>query len=360
MKKTSLLTSVALISSLGLVGCGGGSGGDNIERGNTQNTPSASTSSVSGIAIDPELVGATVCLDLNLNETCDENEPTATTDEDGNFNLSVLDRQLESSAPLLVMGGTDKESGEAFKGKLLADVNSSFQNITPLTTLAYKTIQNYADDTQKNVTSAIEKLEMTLGLTYDEIQANILTLADEGKTRALKTALVIQKSAEALSPEDTLHFYEMLVAEMGKANQTVSTLSSLILSLAPDDMDSKIQLFIDTILNSTFTNAYALADQAREAVLESNIDYETMMGTVSDKNPLADISNPAGNETAMESQDILNNPSSHTAPDMNLTSPTQPNVPDEVPTNPSTPDTNGTQPSNPTSPMKPTIPNTGF
>jgi ABC-type glycerol-3-phosphate transport system substrate-binding protein len=61
MKKISLITSVALIASLGLVGCGGGGSVDSSAQGNI---------SIAGTAIDPELQHATVCLDLNQYMDC--------------------------------------------------------------------------------------------------------------------------------------------------------------------------------------------------------------------------------------------------------------------------------------------------
>jgi len=254
MKTTSLLTSVAIVASLGLVGCGGG--GD---------SSAAQTTSVSGTAIDPELQGATVCLDLNQDRNCTQDEPTATTDQSGNFTLSLSQSQLDGSSPLLVMYGTDRESGESFKGKLLADVNNTMQNITPLTTLAYnQTVEEMA------------KVENILGLNAATIEANMITLANEGNTSSLKVALSLQKSAEAITPEDQLQFYTTLSEKIKTSNQT-DTLQTLILDMTPSTIKPQLTELLTDIEDSNLSEPYALAQEARMKAIALGIDYESMI-----------------------------------------------------------------------------------
>jgi hypothetical protein len=254
MKPTSLLTSVAIIASLGLVGCGGGSS-STTEQG----------TSVSGTAIDPELQDATVCLDMNRDRNCTEGEPTATTDQNGNFTLNLSESQLDGNYPLLVISGTDKESGEAFTGKLLADVNSTMQNITPLTTLAY-------DKTE----AEMAKVETILGLDAATIEANIITLANEGNTSSLKAALSLQKSAEAINPEDQLLFYTTLSEKIKTSDQT-DTLQTLILSITPITIQAKLSELLTDIEDSNTSEPYALSEETRMKAIALGIDYESMM-----------------------------------------------------------------------------------
>ena len=270
MKKTSLITSVAVIASLGLVGCGGGSGGS----GDTAAASSVSTTSISGTAIDPELVGATVCLDLNQDENCTSDEPSATTDGNGNFSLNVSTMQLEGSAPLVAMNGVDKESGEAFKNKLMADVNSTKQNITPLTTLAYEKIKENMDKGLTNVQSGMTAIQDTLGLTSEEMQANMIALANEGNTTALKVALVLQKSAEAIDPSDTLKFYKEFSQEID-TSKPMALLDSLM-KVTPTTLKADVILLAKNILDSNVTDPYALAEEARMKAAELGIDQDEM------------------------------------------------------------------------------------
>jgi len=268
MKKTSLLASVTLIASLGLVGCGGGSSSD---------APSQGTSNVavSGTAIDPELKGATICLDLNQDGNCTENEPSAKTDGNGNFSLTVSSVQLEGSAPLLAIGGIDKESGEAFKGKLFADVNDSFQNITPLTTLAYEKMKENMGKGQKAVQSGMHDMEEVIGLTSNEMQANMIAMANEGNTTTMKVALSLQKSAEAINPKETIQFYKNLSPEMNTSK--VKNLTNAILNITPAKLKIRVHSLIKSILDSNVTDPYAMANETRTKTEELGIDQDEMM-----------------------------------------------------------------------------------
>jgi len=261
MKKTGLLTSAALIVSLGLVGCGGGGG--------TSSTSDAQSVSISGTAIDPELQSATVCLDLNHDMSCSQDEPTATTNTDGTFSLNVTQAQLDGDAPLMVINGTDKESGKAFKGKLMGDVSTTMQNITPLTTLIYA----HGD-------RDMAKLERILGLTHEEMQENMISAADEkGDIAPLKVALVLEKSAEALSPKDPFEFYRDCSDVIEKADTTAS-LEDIILSMVPvtsPALRDNMKKFLDDVMNTPASSAYDLANTAREKALEYGIDFESMM-----------------------------------------------------------------------------------
>ena len=281
MTKTSIITAVALVTSFGLVGCGGGSstgaGFNNAGLNDAgSNNASVATSSVSGKAIDPELVGATVCLDINRDGNCTENEPSATTDENGTYSLDLSLEQLNGEYPLIAINGIDKESGEAFRGKLFADVNSSYQHITPLTTLVYEEMQQNRNRTAAEMQSSMEKLENVLGITSEEMQENIITLANEGNTRALQVALTLQKCAEAMSPTDTIQFYKDLARQIHAAGHADS-LVSFILEITPENLKDKMSSLMETILSSTFTDAYALADEARIKAIELGIDQEAMM-----------------------------------------------------------------------------------
>ena len=259
MKKTSLLTSLAVVASLTLVGCGGGGGG----------TSDAQSSTISGTAIDPELQKATVCLDLNHDMSCSQDEPTATTNTEGVFSLNVSQAQLDGNAPLMVINGKDRESGKAFKGKLMADVSTALQNITPLTTLIYA-------HRDRDMT----KLEKILGLTHEEMQENMISAADEkGDIAPLKVALALEKSAEALSPKDPFEFYRDCSDAIEKAGTTAS-LEDVILSMVPvtsPALRDNMKKFLDDVRNTPASSAYDLANTAREKALGYGIDYESML-----------------------------------------------------------------------------------
>ncbi|SFV68500.1 hypothetical protein MNB_SV-10-1291 [hydrothermal vent metagenome] len=259
MKKTSLIAA-ALVASFGIVGCGGGSSSDGA-------AVSTKDVAVSGKAIDPELISATVCLDLNRDGNCSANELSATTDGNGKYQLNVSSDQMNGNYSLVAVNGVDEESGEAFKGTLIADINGTSQNITPLTTLMHEQMQYGSDQMQK--------MEDSVGLSFDDMQKNIITLANDGNTTALKVALVLEKSAEAIDPKDTIKFFEDLAQKIdvsGKADNLVS----LILEITPDSLKSQISSLIDTIMNAKASDAYDLAEKARSKAAELGIDQDEM------------------------------------------------------------------------------------
>jgi len=86
-----------------------------------------------GQAIDGYLAGATVFKDCNANKTLEiSTEPYTTADESGNYKFTDTPYSCKD-AKLIAKGGTDIDTGVAFKGILLA--KSGSKNITPLTTL---------------------------------------------------------------------------------------------------------------------------------------------------------------------------------------------------------------------------------
>lgn len=87
------------VAVFSLAGCGGGGGGTPPD---VQPPPAQS---MSGIVIDGPLQGATVCLDLNKNGSCDASEPTSSaTDAQGRYTISGLTLdQANAGAPLIAL-----------------------------------------------------------------------------------------------------------------------------------------------------------------------------------------------------------------------------------------------------------------
>jgi len=117
------LVGLSLAAILTLTGCGSSSSNDTTSK------------TISGVAVDPELVGSNVFVDANQNGEYDPGELNTTTDANGTYTLNIPKADLDK--PLVVMGGYDKVTMEDFNGtfETLIDPNAAQQNITPLTTL---------------------------------------------------------------------------------------------------------------------------------------------------------------------------------------------------------------------------------
>ena len=85
------------------------------------------TGAAQGQAVEGYIAGATVFADADADGELDASEASATTDANGNFTL------VGGSGPLILSGGVDVATGQAFIGVLRAPAGSTV--VTPLTTL---------------------------------------------------------------------------------------------------------------------------------------------------------------------------------------------------------------------------------
>ncbi|MEN7528624.1 hypothetical protein [Cupriavidus sp. DL-D2] len=144
---------------LTLSGCGGGGGETPAATpgGTNPDTPVV-TPKISGKAIDGYLVGATVCLDMNHNNACDSDEPSTTTDAQGNYALVARQDQLGQTLLVQVTPGTKDLSRPGYQFPATFTLSQIVtedgqQHITPLTTLVAAQMQ--AGLSQAQATEAV-------------------------------------------------------------------------------------------------------------------------------------------------------------------------------------------------------------
>ncbi|KAB0664886.1 carboxypeptidase-like regulatory domain-containing protein [Oryzomonas japonica] len=177
MKKTIL---AAAMITVGLIaGCGSGGG----------TTPATGTTSLSGKVADGYLVGATVFLDKNGNYQLDAGEPSATTDANGAYTLTVdpADVGKYPIVALAIKGQTmDKDTGLPVANSYVLSmpatatsgtVNSNF--ISPMSSQLREMMETgkYAS-MQQAMTALAAKLGMTVGtnMLEDYMLANNATM----------------------------------------------------------------------------------------------------------------------------------------------------------------------------------------
>lgn len=227
------MTAAVLAASFGLVGCGGGGGAGTASA-------SAASTTVQGTAVDPELIGAIVCLDNNGDNVCDS--VSVKTNMDGKYSITVNTSDIEAGTTLLVQGGYDRVTKMPFVGTMTAmiDENSDLakQMITPLTTLVYERAMAVPETMEE----AQQEVADLLGLTYDEVQANMLKLTNNA---ALKAAMAMQQAAElAAEANDTRAFYQAMA---DRKWDTYNDNLSGLMTYAAGDLDNakklKVQYF---------------------------------------------------------------------------------------------------------------------
>ncbi len=251
MKRNSIVKSIALSVTLSVVlaGCGGSSASndDVVKKKIVKDDISSIT--INGKAIDGYLQYATVCLDLSQDGYCQESEPTTQTTEDGSFNLEINpDIQAKESfteAMLLVYGGKDVDTGEDFRGKLLAPRETEVVNISPMTTLVAKAVQKELKDTKltkeqmkEKVRVHKEKIARIFDIEIEDITKDPVAHKDTNE-KLIKEALKIQKAVEAMSraseDNDALEkVYEKLVEKLAEAEDAGGIDALLDISFADD------------------------------------------------------------------------------------------------------------------------------
>ncbi|USD37120.1 hypothetical protein [Ferrimonas sp. SCSIO 43195] len=147
MKVCSKLFLLSAIAAT-LTGCGGGGG-------------SASPAlNISGKAIDGYISGATVYLDLNFNKRLDSNEPSAVTETQGEFDLSVPEiyKQCAQYVPVVVdvpVGAIDSDFPDTpieeaysmvFPPQFALSTDQDLLNLTPLTSVVWSQVEQELAD----------------------------------------------------------------------------------------------------------------------------------------------------------------------------------------------------------------------
>jgi len=143
------------------------------------------TNAISGTAFDGKISGATVCVDVNANESCDAGEDSTTTDINGNFTLATAQK-----GDLLLVGGTDIGTGKAFTGSLKAPEGSAV--VSPLTTM----VAAMVDDTT-DAAAAEALLKTALGIPATVALTSFDPFADSAAENA-KEVLAVQAEIQTI------------------------------------------------------------------------------------------------------------------------------------------------------------------
>ncbi|MBR9789793.1 MAG: hypothetical protein GYB40_17865 [Vibrionaceae bacterium] len=142
----------------GLIGCGGGSGGNSSYGG--------SPATMTGKVIDGYVVGATVFVDINNNGVLDADEPSAISEVGGDYTLPLtgFEAQCTSVVPTIVkvpVGAIDEDLGEVTEAYEMlippsydpfADFNE--RHVTPLTSMLWNSVQQELPDSSSGMTCA--------------------------------------------------------------------------------------------------------------------------------------------------------------------------------------------------------------
>lgn len=179
--------------------------------GSATTIPIEAGSTISGRVADGYIQGATVCLDLNDNDACEANEPSAVTGAGGTYNLTIPagteGKQVVADIPATAI---DEDTGEAVGQALVfSSPVDRPEFISPITTLIRQAVKsNPALDSDE----AEQSVKADLGLNADD---DVSLFED----------YVAKGNDDQVAPEEASHFRYIhetarVVASMMKDIQT--------------------------------------------------------------------------------------------------------------------------------------------
>lgn len=250
---------ISVLTSALLVGCSGG-GSD-----------STTSTALNGIAIDPELQGATVFLDENKNSIFDSGELNTLTDNDGNYSLIIPSDKI--GLPLVVTGGFDKTTKKAFTGTLSAvsEVGVNSKNITPLTTLVEK---YQKQNSTKSLAIVRSELAIKLGIITNDFAKNTVEVGNE---ELLKLSLRIHKASQNISSSNGKNIdevYDTLAKQLETENINTAITSTIDKEITSDLDTAKVKS-LDTNLQNLPSGLNADQIALSTDSIESTIENKT-------------------------------------------------------------------------------------
>jgi endoglucanase Acf2 len=182
----------------GLQACGGDGNGDD-------NNGVDNIDTIEGRAIDGPLSGSSVFIDLNRNAVKDDNEPSATSDSEGYFSITISNVDDTSNAKLVVVGGTDTST------------NIKMDNLVLMSDMPS---------------------DLTKSVTVTPISSIIASIDTAEEKAAVLSALSIDKSVDeflAMDPWELAEQNDPVGQHIQQVNQKVAIMISSVQSMAAVD-----------------------------------------------------------------------------------------------------------------------------
>jgi len=310
----------------------------------SNNSSNDQSNKFKGVVVDGYIKNSTVCLDLNEDGTCNENETSDTTDTNGLFSLKKP--TLDPHVPVVVLssGGIDTSTQKDFteKFKMVFDSSSLDQNlsyiISPITDLVARhyanaqgenlldlndsksvisdlleiTLAQIDSDPMKNIDifAISQDLQHTKHLIQKLMQKNMATLnANEQeelqnkiKTELLEQNLNIERSIIALALKLAIDIpkneKDFVVAQTQELKNTLNSLSKDT-SLSVENLN-RLQKSLDIKQDEVYTLLNNADENSVLEVVKLDITTESLTQTI------FNTTNAILDEKACNSQSIFN------------------------------------------------------
>ncbi|USD66131.1 hypothetical protein [Vibrio sp. SCSIO 43136] len=245
MKQKQLVIALGLTSSLGLVGCGGGSSSDGGSSGST-------TSTYSVKAIDGYLNGALVWLDVDGDFLPGPTEPQTKSGAGGNATLDVtgIDNPEQYSVIVRAIKGEtiDEDTNKPVAADYVMSAPAGQQTVTPLSTLVHVEMKRATTGTdEEKLAAAQTKIAGQLGIEEDDVLGDyIADDKDEAAAgaKALVTSGTMPSTPEELDQQADGTGSDDLLSDAETINQLVKTTIETKKSEAEEGQDPDLSTII--------------------------------------------------------------------------------------------------------------------
>jgi len=275
-----LTTTLSIAAIMGLVGCG-----------DSTSSSVYDTTTISGVAVDPELIGARVFIDSNANGHYDDNETAAMTDANGNYTLSMKNSDLNKT--LMVQGGIDKITHKAFQGIFRAELQNGInhQNLTPLTTV----VQSYYEQSQgKSLEEVKSEIAKQFNIKPTDLDSNPV---EEGNEALLQLAMQLDIAADFMQSVDENLTYETIYNTYAELMKTGTTSTTLISDLA--DKYSNTLSALDKAKLKDLTTEISSIDLSNMSAGSLAITINNIETNISNTSSLEALSTDLSNEPSL-------------------------------------------------------------
>jgi len=275
MLKIKSAYAYALISFV-LIGCGGGGGSTT----DTTQTNINETITTSGKVIDGYIKNAKICLDSNLNNSCDKDESSTSSDSNGGFSIN-LDKTLNlDKSTLIAYGGIDLDDNKDFK--LILKSIATQENITPITTIIAELVTKYNIDFTKAKDIVAKNLEISAeDIDKDPIEKLIKTKED----KPLKALIKIEKLVESINQNQTISdavdSYQKIAKAMLYSDSLEDTIKNIVDSSVLKENLIELNNYIDSnqIDKENKDEVIQAIDKAQEFVIDKSEENLTVTST---------------------------------------------------------------------------------
>jgi len=238
------------LSLLLLSGCGGGGGSSTDVL-----TSSSPQKTFEGKVIDGYIKNATVFIDLNNNSILDTGEIQTTSDELGNYKISIAENKLPTLFNIVSYGGVDISTSQAFntvlKKVVHKDEATKDNYLTPSTTLISKLVAN--DLTTQKLSESKNEVALFLELDSSILEKDPIALFEEHQELYQQNLKVI----ETIKLINTLNNYTDSIENSNKNFDTLvknisngaklKDMTSVIVNNQPQNISEPLAMINQTV-----------------------------------------------------------------------------------------------------------------